>query len=263
MELQIREHPVRSSSLSIPMVGVIIAMVLGASGCATMPQPAPSGIALPGEAIHARPAQMTLPQFLGVHSVVTGCTHLAYRARVRLTPILPMLEPRPVSPPLALGHPANLSSPSPAVATAASIQQSEAEAPAKVNALAFLANYSCSQNPQVEESLLAGMDDLSPSVRAAAVQATIDGSHQCLGQQCGSCRGCCTPAIRERLMKLAYQRDANGCYLEHDSHVRRLARLAVQSCGGTQHELPQETPLEFPPQEIIEQVFGASDKGTF
>ena len=64
-------------------------------------------------------------------------------------------------------------------------------------------------------------------------------------------------------MKLAYQRDANGCYLEHDSHVRRLARLAVQSCGVTQHELPQETPLEFPPQEIIEQVFGASDKGTF
>lgn len=58
MELQIRELPVRSSNPSIPMVGVIIAMVLGASRCATMPHPAPPGIALPGEAIHARPARI-------------------------------------------------------------------------------------------------------------------------------------------------------------------------------------------------------------
>jgi hypothetical protein len=268
MELQIRDRPVLSKSLTASLVVMIIAIVGSVSGCASMPPSTPAGnavpglvAALPGEAIHARPAPMTLPQFLGVNTVVKGCSCLVYRARVRLTPMLPMLEPRPISPPLALGHPSNLSSPSPAVATAATIQQSEAEAPAKVSALAFLANYSCSQNPQVEESLLAGMDDLSPNVRAAAVQAVIDGSHQCSGQRCGSCRGCCTIAVRERLAALAYQRDASGCYLETDSRVRRLARVALQSCGGHTQELPQETPQEFPPQEIIEQVFGPNDDG--
>ena len=268
MEMQIRECPIQSTSPSASWVMMIMAIVGSVSGCASMPPSAPAGNAvsglvatLPGEAIHAKPAPMTLPQFLGVNTVVTGCSRFVYRTRVRLTPLLPILEPRPSTPPLALGHPANLSSPSPAVATAAAIQQSEAEAPAKVGALGFLANYSCSQNPQVEESLLAGMDDLSPTVRAAAVQAVIDGSQQCSGERCGSCRGCCTVSIRERLTNLAYQRDANGCYLEPDSRVRRLARVALQSCGGPPQGLDHETPHEFPPQEIIEQVFSSEDVG--
>jgi hypothetical protein len=63
------------------------------------------------------------------------------------------------------------------------------------------------------------------------------------------------------LTNLAYQRDANGCYLEPDSRVRRLARVALQSCGGPPQGLAYETLHEFPPQEIIEQVFSSEDVG--
>lgn len=77
---------------------------------------------------------------------------------------------------------------------------------------------------------------------------------------------CCSPAMREKLLKLAYGRDDQGCFVEPSKRVRDLAAQAVQACnacageceacggmpgGGitdrTVREMPPETPRETTP----------------
>lgn len=173
--------------------------------------------------------------------------------RLKVASRWPALQPSVSNPLRAIGDPANLQSASPAVATAAAAQQAAADAPAKAAALAYLATLGCRQQPGTEEAFLAGLDDMSADVRAAAVQAVIDsqktaGSLKC-DCQC-SCSGCCTPAIRMKLMHLAYEQATPGCYCEPNPRVRRLCRLALAACGeveiGVQVE-PEETP---PPASI-------------
>ncbi len=225
-----------------------------AMGCSLHRPPAPAallpGPAAPVVAAPAAPQPMTLPQYLGINAVLRGVGLAAHRTRLRLSTRWPVLQPSPHNPPIAMADPANLMSPAPAVAAAAAIQQAEADAPAKVQALSFLATANCSQNPQIEEALLAGMDDLSADVRAAAAQAIIDSQRSC--QACAkSCNHCCTAAIRAKLTCLAYQQDAEGCYVEPSSKIRRVARLALCNCGGP---VPVEssTPMESPPAELVE-----------
>ena len=74
---------------------------------------------------------------------------------------------------------------------------------------------------------------------------------------------CCSPEMREKLLKLAYGRDDQGCFIEPSKRVRDLAAQAVQACnacagecdacggmpgGGitdrTVREMPPETPRE-------------------
>ena len=80
---------------------------------------------------------------------------------------------------------------------------------------------------------------------------------------------CCSPAMREKLLKLAYGRDDQGCFVEPSKRVRDLAAQAVQACnacageceacGGTPgggitdrtvREMPPETPRETRPAGV-------------
>jgi hypothetical protein len=225
-----------TSWLMLLLVGSII-------GCAATPPPvAPGTVAAP----------MTLPRFLGLDAFAGGCHRVVYHSRLRIAKVVPMLEPHPMAAgPVAIGDPANLQSPAPSVAAAASIQKAHADAPAKASALAFLASYSCSQHPEVEEAFLSGMDDISEDVRIAAVQAIIDGQSSCstncnvASNSSSSCAGCCTPLIHDKLMQLAYAKNDQGCYCESSSRVRRLARLALKDCCAPpvqQIAIPEELP---------------------
>jgi hypothetical protein len=64
------------------------------------------------------------------------------------------------------------------------------------------------------------------------------------------CRSaCCGPKVREKLTKIAYETDSQGCYFESSDRVRRMARLALAQCtcvpdkpGQTDEKLPKEGP---------------------
>ncbi|MFO0921555.1 MAG: hypothetical protein U0905_03600 [Pirellulales bacterium] len=219
-------------------------IVLCISGCAVAPPvatPTAPGVAPP----------MTLPRYLGVNSVAHGMHRVIYRSRLRLSTYIPALEPAPAAAaPMALGDPACLQSPAPAVAAAASIQQAEAAAPAKVKALAYLATIDCSRNPQVEEAILAALDDPSDSVRIAAIQAVVDGASHC-GPCASGCGGCCTPAIRSKLMRMATETLPNGCFFEPNAKARRLARIAMEQCGPST-QIATLGPEEVPPAAVVE-----------
>ena len=50
---------------------------------------------------------------------------------------------------------------------------------------------------------------------------------------CAERRGaCCSPDMRDKLMKLAYGRDDLGCFLEPSKRVRDLAELAFNACNA-------------------------------
>jgi hypothetical protein len=241
------------SSLHIPLAMAIVAFGLIITGCATAPPPSvgTTGLPNPGVGVTPAAAPMTLPRFLGVDSVTRSVHRVVYRSRLRVANYLPILEPLPPSAaPVAVGDPCCLESPSPAVATAAAIQQAEAATPAKVNALGFLSTLDMCRNPQVEEAFLAAMDDPSENVRLAAIQGVINATENC-GASCNSCQGCCTPAIQQRLQRMAYDLDEKGCVCEPSPKVRRLARIAACRCQPTEVIAVPSTPEELPAPEVL------------
>jgi hypothetical protein len=169
-----------------------------------------------------------------------------------MSSMLPFLEPRPsAAAPMAIADPCCVDSPSPAVATAASIQLAEAAAPAKIKALGYLATMDCGRNPQVEEAIVAAMDDSSESVRLAAVQAVVTASERC-GRCACQCGGCCTVSIHNKLMHLAFSKDETGCWCEPSAKVRRMARIAMGNCQPREVVNSNEVPLEMPSPQAIE-----------
>ncbi len=197
---------------------------------------------------------MTLPRFYGSRNCVYRARRVIYRSRVRLSTYLPILHPHPAAgAPVALGDPSCLESPAPAVAAAASIQQAEAAAPAKVQAIAYLATMDLCKNPQVEEAFLAAMEDPSESVRLAAVQGIIDATERC-GQCNSGCNGCCTTALQQKLWKLAHDVDDRGCWCESSPKVRRLARIASCRCQPIDASNFEPVPEEYPSQLVIDQA---------
>jgi hypothetical protein len=232
----------RLHSITLGMAMVMITV----SGCALGPPPA---ITSPGAAAGGLPTPpMTLPRYLGLHTVASGCRRVVYRSRVCLSSYLPFAAPQPAAAaPVAICDPACLQSPSPAVATAASIQQAEAAAPAKIQALGFLATQNMCRNPQVEEAFLAAMDDASDSVRIAAVQGVLNSKEAC-GCCANPCASCCTPAVQSKLYQMAYSKDDRGCWCEPNAKARRLARLAACACNATEIHSepgPEEVPAQF------------------
>ena len=149
------------------------------------------------------------------------------------------------------GDPPNLTvdaKSSPAVKCAAEIIAAEAEAPQKIDALRYLGRVGCTKcYPCVETSLIAALDDCTESVRfeaAKAIRATL--SEPC---KCCNCTSCCTPKIHEKLYKVAFGTDADGCPTECSSRVRRVARQALELCScpsetveDTQEPTPEEGP---------------------
>jgi hypothetical protein len=233
-----------------------LGFIVLATGCA-VPPPGP---------VTATPATpMTLPRYLGLNTAWGGARNLAYRARLRASHYIPALEPHPATAiPMALGDPACLTSPSPAVAAAAEHQTAEAAAPAKIKAVTYLVAAAASSDPKIEEAILAALDDASESVRAATLQAILEANEKCCKPDfkksqasefcttCGtSCGGFCTPAIANKIYQMGYQFDERGCPCEPSARVRRLARLVSQGCppGNGVESIP--LPEELPPAEII------------
>ena len=245
--------------LTNAVLALVLAMAVGCRAAAPAAPATPAAPALPTSASAggtsivaiAPPAQAccpkpTLPQFLGITGACEGVKGLLNRLRNRLGAIWPGLEAKPEV--LALADPKNLESPNPAVASAAGVKAEEDGAAQKAKAIAYLASVGCAGcYPGIEEALLAALDDCTELVRFETVKALRSTSNM----PCKNCcRGaCCGPKIREKLEKLAYEMDEQGCYVELSDRVRRMARLALAHCNcvplkpsGQKQTLPQEGP---------------------
>src|SRR5690606_15365376 len=119
-------------------------------------------------------------------------------------------------------------------------------APQKIKALKFLGSIGCDSHPDVEQALLSGLEDPIEGVRYAAASALYEAA----GNPCETCDGsrCCSPPIRRKLHEIGYKMDDTGCYVEPSARVRRVARLALNACGGDVPPL-EPIPDELPPIE--------------
>ncbi len=223
-------------------------LVLSMTGCATAPLGPPVGD--PGLIPH-RPT--TIWTFLGVDQLIEHHHQKHDRVMATLGQHFPDLEPKlPVVLNTSLQA---VASPSVVVHNAAHVLAAEQQAPQKIKAIKAVAKVGCAGYPQVEEALLAGMDDRNPKVRLATVEAIL----KTAGDPCEPCdiSGNCTPTIRHQLWHMGYGVHPDGCPLEPSAAVRRVARLALDACGGP---LPVECPpphsIELPSSEIIEEALG-------
>jgi len=229
-------------------------LVCAASGCMSMPAAGAGAAAAPPTSATAGATTIvavappasppcTIWQFLGADQfhadMAAKCACMLYILR----PYLPVLDSPPPPPPI--DDPANLESPNPAVKAAAEVKGEEDAAPAKAQALEYLASVGCGCYPDVQEALVSGLDDCTEMVRFAAASAL----YKAAGHPCQTCKSssCCGPLVREKLMQIAYETKDNACYFEPSARVRRMARLALEACGGACPvpipELPEEAPV--------------------
>ena len=222
-------------------------------GCASVPAAAPPVPAPAAPPVTTGPAtivvgqdpccpEQTLPEFLGITGLFRAAGALVTRIRSRLGMRFPGLEGRP--PVLPITDPANLDSPNPAVSAAAEVKAQEDAADQKIKGLRYLATIGCGGcYPDVEQALLAGLDDCTEVVRYEAASALRNTA----GNPCQFCSSdkCCSPTVQKKLQDVAYGvEDDTGCPTEPSARVRRMARLALAGCGGPIAESP--TPLEGP-----------------
>ncbi|WP_339744414.1 hypothetical protein [uncultured Rubinisphaera sp.] len=178
----------------------------------------------------------SLFDFLGFPRIGTAFRNLAggvYQLTARLFPVIAtgFPEREPGDPVLPLDSPANLTSSSPAVQSAAKIKMDENQAQQKVKAINYLATIGCGGcYPEVEDAFLAALEDCTESVRYAAVVALQDAG----GNPCAYCshKSCCSPRIRNKLMEMTQEGDCLDCPGEPSPRVRRVARLALFACGA-------------------------------
>ncbi len=226
------------------------------AGCASTPAaPTPPSPAAPintGESTIIVGQQsccpkQTLPEFLGLTGLFEAGAGAIDGLRNCLGQYFPGLEATP--PLLAITDPANLESPSPAVATAADVKGQEDAAPGKIKALRYLAGVGCGEcYPDIEQSFLAAMDDCTESVRFEAVKAL----RETAGNPCQCCRygTCCSAAIRKKLNDLGYGINVKtDCFKEPSDRVRRMARVALCNCGPQTQT--QDEPEEGPSKEDV------------
>jgi hypothetical protein len=193
----------------------------------------------------------SLPQFLGIPQLFQGTFGLFRQTRdclaAQLGTFFPGLEPKP--PLKLLTDPANLSPDAPpSVQAAAEIKAKEDQAAQKAKAVAYLATVGCGCYEGVAEALAESLKDCSEEVRYATVKALRD-----LGlTNCSCCGGnsCCTVEVHKELMRLAWETDESGCFVERSQRVRRLARLALETCcepivdPNADPAIPEEGPEE-------------------
>jgi len=167
----------------------------------------------------------------------------------------PCLERKPKL--KALADAANLESEVPAIKAAAEIKAAEDLAPQKIKAIKYLAKLGCGpydKDGKVTEALLAAMDDPTEDVRLAAVEAIGTTAKKEMDVQCKQ-KSCCSEDVVNKLAKIAYELDENGCYLEPSEKVREAAiRSVCQCCPGREsfdeiieeREVPVEEGQEVP-----------------
>ena len=171
----------------------------------------------------------------------------------------PCLEAK--APIKSITDPANLmAEASPAVQAAAKIKADEEQAPQKIKGLRYLASVGCGGcYPDVEEALIAGLDDCTEEVRYEAAKAIRD----TVGDPCKFCKAsaCCGPAVRKKLKKVAYDIDTTGCFKEPSARVRRIARATLCQCGpgSVFDDIPEEGPEEPVGYEGVENADGPYD----
>ncbi|MBC7855523.1 MAG: hypothetical protein IAF94_19005 [Pirellulaceae bacterium] len=141
----------------------------------------------------------------------------------------PGLERKP--PRLAIADPKNLKSPVPAIKKAAEVKTQEDLAPQKIKAIKYLASIGCgcyNRDGSITDALLAALDDCTETVRLAAADAISATA----GDVCENCnqQSCCTKEIHDRLMKMAYEMDKDGCWIEPSARVRGAAARALLAC---------------------------------
>src|SRR5262245_54622928 len=251
-----RRH--QSVVLVLLLAALAACAALLSAGCAAPPTaPAPPAPTMPTSAsvggtnivAIAPPGQQccpkqTLPQFLGIATVCTEIKTLCNNIRNRLGAIWPGLEAKP--PVLALTDPANLDSANPAVASAAEVKGAEDGAAQKAKAIAYLASIGCAGcYPGIEEALIAALDDCTELIRFETLKAL---RQQSMGPCKNCCRSyCCGPKLREKMEKLAYEMDSNGCYVEPSGRGRRVALRALCNCNCVPLK-PGQTPSGLPPE---------------
>ncbi len=198
--------------------------------------------------------KQTLPEFLGLDGLVKGVGSLAHCLITRIATALdlegrfPGLQAKP--PLLPITDPANMNADAPPVLKAAADAKTEEDtAPQKIMAIRYLAGLGCGGcYPNIEDALLASLDDCTEAVRYEAVSALRSASrppcHYCNSKRC------CSAKVQKKLRAIAFDTDkSEGCFLEPSDRVRRGARLALDRCGGLSPESPTpsgDVPLEGP-----------------
>lgn len=244
--------------------------LLGA-GCASMASPAadpaPATSPLPTSATVgdrdivaiAVPAagcckKQTLPEFLGLDRLGAGIGGLFQRVFSRFQTALglegkfPGLQPKP--PLTSITDPSNLSEDAaPSVQAAAKVKAEQDKAAQKIQGLRYLATIGCGGcYPEVEDALLAALDDCTEAVRYEAVKA-LRGKR---GTSCCFCNqdGCCSAKVQKKLREVTTEVDKSGNYVEKSERVRRLARVVLSACPPAMEEpsVPEEGP-QLPAEE--------------
>ena len=167
--------------------------------------------------------QPTLAGFLGLNGLVEHMGAGFHKLVDCLGEVFPGLKPIPL--PDELPEDAD-----PGSEAAAEIKKNEEQADEKIAALKYLAGIGCGCYPGVEEAFLSALDDCTEKVRYAAVS----GLRGAAGSPCRACKSesCCSETVLKKLSEIAYETDAQGCYVEPSPRVRRVGRLALQGCGG-------------------------------
>ena len=190
------------------------------------------------------PGPATLWSFLGIPQGINK----VYDATVNRHGKHPGLERK--NPLKRIADPANLQSEVPAIKAAAEIKADADLAKQKVKAIRYLADVGCgcsSQKADVQEALLAALDDCTEEVRYEAALAFCRAS----GNPCSACgASCCGEDVTAKLKDMAFGRDDEGCWHETSSRVRAAATNALNACemmaGPTKAEPEQirERPVE-------------------
>jgi hypothetical protein len=195
-------------------------------GCVSAPsQSAVSAGAGAGAVPAAQP--YTLWTFLGLDPLFAKASIKADHLHAKMAGLHPMFAPRlPLKP---LNDPALAQSPNVAVAGAAAVVAKKAEVPQTKAALAAIGDLGCACDPGAMTALLAGLDSCFPEVRLAAAEA-VRRSVRLAEDECDP-RRCCSPELSDKLFRMGWGCDEEGCFLEHDADVRLAARQAYRACG--------------------------------
>lgn len=175
----------------------------------------------------------------------------------------PNLERKP--PLKRIGDPANLESENPAIKAAAEIKQAEDMKAQKIKAIKFLAKMGCgcyNTEDKITDALIAAMDDCTPDVRLASIEAIEEtASGECCSK-CGS-TSCCSEKVTKRLSEIAYERDDSGCYLEPSAEIRKAAAKALCICCPNRATGPieEDVPTEELPVPETETLPGEGETG--
>lgn len=274
---------------------VLAALLLGlsATGCASGPggaaaagaggagQPTPAGpipeaptsAAAGGQTIVAiaPPAapcckKQTLPEFLGLTDAaraVGGAIHSGISCiatALDLEGRFAGLQPKP--PLLPITDPANMNENAPpAVKAAAEAKKEEDSAGQKIMALRYLAELGCGGcYPDIEDALLASLDDCTEEVRFVTVSA-LRNTNRPNCHYCNS-KKCCSNKVQKKLRALAFETNEDGCFKEPSARVRRQARLALQTCGGLNPEPNAPSPEQVPDEGPVEATATTPDNST-